>query len=63
MRGGNIGGIMDYSRLAQMNRPSDPVALRDEVRRLNATGLTAVDISVALRLDPSAVREMLRATP
>lgn len=54
-----IPGAMDYSRLAQLHRPTDPAKVRDEVRRLSTTGLTAVDIATALRLDLAAVREML----
>lgn len=58
----SVSGIMDYNRLAQMNRPMDQESLRNEVRRLRTTGLTAADIAVALRLGLPQVLEMLRAT-
>lgn len=55
-----IGGLMNYTLLAQANRPTDPAALQQEVRRLAASQrLTAADIAVALRLDLAQVREML----
>lgn len=55
----SIGGVMDYSVLARKHMPADPAKLRDEVRRLSSTGLTAADIATALRLNLAAVREML----
>ena len=54
-----IGGALDYARLAQLNRPNDPAALAKEVRRLNAQGLTAGDISIALKINLTQVREMI----
>lgn len=59
----SIGGVMRYDLLAQIHRPQDPVALREEVIRLaTAQGLTAVDISTALRINLAQVREMLAAS-
>jgi hypothetical protein len=49
-----------WALLANLHRPTDPVALASEIRRLRETGLTARDISVALRLDIGAVLEALR---
>ncbi len=40
----------DYQRRAILNRPTDAVALAGEIRRLASTGLTARDISAALRV-------------
>ena len=54
-----VGGAMDYERLAALHRPSDPLAINDEIRRLRATGLTAGDISLALRIDIRAVHAAL----
>lgn len=54
-----IGGVLDYARLAQIHRPSDPVALAEEVRRLSASGLSPTDIAAALRIDLVQVREWL----
>jgi hypothetical protein len=55
-----IGGPVDYARLAQLHKPSDPAAIEREVRRLHAEGLTARDIAVALRLAPDVVINMLK---
>jgi hypothetical protein len=49
-----------YDPRAKLHRPSDPAALAAEVRRLHGLGLTAADISVALRLDLAQVRETLQ---
>jgi hypothetical protein len=57
-----IGGTLDYSKLAMQHRPTDPERLAAEVRRLAEQGLTATDISSALRVDLAAVRTMLAAT-
>ena len=46
----NIGGALDYARLAALYRPTDDRKLAGEVLRLSATGLTVADISQALRL-------------
>ncbi len=54
-----IGGDLDYSRLAEINKPNDESALRREVLVLSGRGLTERDIGLALRLDPSAVRRYL----
>lgn len=59
MKPRSIGGAMDYAALAQKYRPTDPAALAAEVRRLASTGLSATDISTALRIDLAQVREML----
>lgn len=48
-----------YELLAQLYRPTDREIMAKEVRRLAACGLKPVDISVALRLDLSQVREIL----
>lgn len=57
----SIGGPLDYSKLAQQHRPVSTEGLKAEVLRLHGTGLMAVDISVALRLDLATVREWLGA--
>lgn len=59
----NVGGIMDYARLANFHRPIDPAVLQQEVRRLaSEQGLTATDIATALRLNLVQVREVLAAS-
>jgi DNA-binding NarL/FixJ family response regulator len=55
-----IGGVLDYRLLANLHRPSDPVALKLEVIRLSASGLKARDIAQALQLSWVAVEQMLR---
>lgn len=50
-----------WELLANQHRPSDPVAIASEIRRLHASGLTPRDVSVALRIDMGAVLEALRA--
>lgn len=55
----SIGGVMDYSKLAQQHRPQTDDALRAEVQRLHDTGLTAQDIHIALRLPLETVMEWL----
>jgi hypothetical protein len=40
----NIPGLLDYRVLAGLNRHRDPVAFQREVRRLAATGMTALDV-------------------
>jgi hypothetical protein len=58
----NIGGTLGmsaYAQLAQLHRPTDPVALAAEIRRLHISGLTARDIAVALRLESDAVNNTL----
>ncbi len=68
-----IGGVLDlaaldaltglsYDRRAHEHRPTDPASLAAEVRRLHGSGLTAADISVALRMDLAQVRETLSIT-
>jgi hypothetical protein len=60
----SIGGVVDYARLAELNRPTDENALRREVLVLSGRGLTEQDIGRALKLDPTAVRRLLiEATP
>jgi hypothetical protein len=52
-RNGNIGGPLgmeQYAILAQKHRPSEPQTMAAEIKRLRATGLSARDISAALRL-------------
>jgi hypothetical protein len=56
----SIGGLLDYARLAELNRPADGDALAREVRRLLRDGLKPRDISIALRLDLAHVLELLR---
>ena len=60
----NVGGTLDMSasaQLAEMHRPTDPMALAAEIRRLHASGLTARDIATALRLAPDSVINLLNA--
>lgn len=52
-----IGGQLDYHRLANQYRPTDGAALAAEVLRLNAAGLTPMDISGHLRLPLAWVLE------
>jgi hypothetical protein len=61
----NVGGTLDmsaYAQLADLNRPTDPIALATEIRRLHASGLTARDIATALRLAPDVVINLLDAS-
>ena len=60
--GGSLG-LAEYAALAQLHRPTDPVALAAEIHRLHRSGLTARDIAVALRLAPDAVANTLGAAP
>lgn len=53
---------LDYDRRARMHRPTDSAVLALEIRRLRQNGLTARDISDALRIDMGAVLNAL-ATP
>ena len=55
----NVGGRLDYARLANLHRPADPAAIAREVRRLHNTGLKPRDIAVALRIAPDQVMNML----
>ena len=58
----NIGGVLDmaaYADLASMHRPHDPAVMASEIRRLRATGLSARDVSVALRLPLDEVINVL----
>ena len=57
-----VGGKLDYRVLAELNKPTEPEVLASEVRGLAGKGLTAVDISTALRIDLAQVRSMLAAT-
>ena len=53
MRVRNIGGPLgmeQYTMLSQQHRPTDPQAIAAEIKRLRSTGLSARDVSVALRL-------------
>ena len=50
---------LDYARLAELNRPTDEEALRREVLLMFSRGLTEHDIGIALKLDASAVRQLL----
>lgn len=54
-----IGGVLRYDQLAALHKPTDAQALAREIKRLRGTGLTPIDISVALRIDQAQVREML----
>jgi len=55
-----IDSGLDYIGLAQIHRPTDPLALAAEIRRLRKhEHLTPRDISVALRLDIAAVLNAL----
>jgi hypothetical protein len=49
----------DYNARASQHRPDDPAALAVEIRRMHADGLTARDISEALRLAPDVVINIL----
>lgn len=55
-----IGGTIDYSALADLHRPTDPDLQRVAVHELAARGLTVLDISNALRLDPALVEHLLQ---
>lgn len=54
---------LDYRHRAEQHRPTDPVALAREVRRLSTQGLTERDIGQTLRLDPASVRFLLSTHP
>jgi len=55
----NVGGAMDLEAMRLLHRPADPVQLAAEARRLAATGLTARDVSQALRWPLPLVIEAL----
>lgn len=57
-----MSDALDYARLAQQYRPTDPAALAAEVRRLALQGLTERDIGMALSVNPEQVRRALAAT-
>ena len=48
-----IGGVLDYARLAQQHKPTDPVALAAEIQRQHAQGLKPRDIAshLAVHID------------
>lgn len=56
-----IGGQLDYARLAQQHRPTDPASMRAAALELRRSGLTVADISTALQLGEAAVRALLQA--
>ncbi len=47
-----------YDRRAQQYRPAG-AALEQEIRRLHATGLSALDVATALRLAPDHVHNVI----
>jgi len=51
-----------YDQRAQHHRPTDPALLAAEIRRLHGSGLTAEDISAALKISLVQVREILART-
>ncbi len=53
-------GQLEWTRLAEAHKPSDPMAVAREVRRLHAESLSAVDISEALGIALPAVLEMIQ---
>lgn len=55
-----IPGGLDWRLLADMHRPTDPVAMASEIRRLATSAFNARDIAVALKLDVAYVLEALR---
>jgi hypothetical protein len=50
----------DFATRADLHRPTDPVQLAAEIRRLADSGLTARDIGAALRIGLGQVLEALR---
>jgi hypothetical protein len=56
------GAHSAWHMLAEMHKPADQGAIETEIRRLHGTGLSARDISSALRLDIAVVLQALRAT-
>jgi hypothetical protein len=59
----NIGGQLDYAKLAELHRPADQQAIANEVRRLHSEGLKPRDIASALHLGLNAVLALLRVQP
>jgi len=55
-----IPGELDWRRLSEQHRPTEPSQLASEIRRLRATGLTARDIATSLRLDLAYVLEVIQ---
>jgi hypothetical protein len=55
-----VPGQLGYHELALLYRPTDPAALKAEIRRMRSRGLLPRDIATALRLDLAAVVEALR---
>ena len=59
----NIGGALDYARLAELNRPANKADLAREVTRLVETGLKPRDVAQALRIDLAEVLTLLARQP
>jgi hypothetical protein len=53
----------DYRQRADLHRPTDPVDIAREMRRLAAEGWTAYGIAQSLRIDPIAVCRALANPP
>ena len=58
--GGRMGVALDYARLSQLHRPTDPGAFAAEIRRLNAEGLKPRDIASHLGMQIDVVLTALR---
>jgi hypothetical protein len=54
-----VGGELDWRRMADRHRPTDPRAFKGELRRLAAQGLTARDLSSMFAIDFATVTELL----
>ena len=50
---------LDYRTRADQYRPTDQAIIDSEIRRMAASGLKAMDISVALRIGLGQVRDAL----
>lgn len=54
-----LSSNLPYDARANQHRPTDPRAIDAEMRRLKAAGLTARDISTALRIDLAHVSNVV----
>ena len=54
-----VGGFLNYTGLAQLNRPTDEATLRAAAVELRSRGLTDRDIGEALGLASSAISKLL----
>ena len=59
----NIGGLLDYRKLADLNKPKDEATLRAAAIELRSRGLTDRDVAEALGLSTDAVTTLVGCWP